>query len=73
VAVLLEEVVLDLPHVVETQAICQLHLVEGVLEQAVFISLSPRAGDLVFVEQAELHDVEPTDACPTGPGREGEP
>jgi hypothetical protein len=39
----------------------------------VFISLSPRAGDLVFVEQAELHDVEPTDACPTGPGREGEP
>ena len=73
VAVLLEEVVLDLPHVVETQAVRQLHLVEGVFEQAVFVAFAPWPGDLVLVEQAELHGGKPMGASPIGPGREGEP
>ena len=57
VGVLLEEVVLDLPHVVEAQAVGELHLLEGVLEQAVLVVGLPRAGQLVLVEDAELHEV----------------
>ena len=64
---------LDLPHVVETHAVCQLDLLESVLEQAMFVAFAPWAGDLVLVEQAELHGGEPMGASPTGLGREGEP
>ena len=55
VAVLLEEVVLDLPDVVEAEAVGQLDLLEGVLEQAVLVAVLPGPGDLVLVEDAELH------------------
>ena len=55
VAVLLEEVVLDLPHVVEAEAVGQLHLVERVLEELVLVVGVPGAGELVLVEEAEAH------------------
>ena len=54
-AVLLEEVVLDLPHVVEAEGVGQRDLVEGVVEEAVLGVFVPRATDLVLVEDAELH------------------
>ena len=53
VAVLLEEVVLDLPHVVEADAVGQLHLVERVLEQLVLVVGVPGPRQLVLVEDAE--------------------
>src|SRR5439155_5025873 len=55
VRVLLEEVVLDLPRVVEAEPVRELHLVEGVLQQPVLVVLTPRARQLVLVEDAELH------------------
>ena len=63
VAVLLEEVVFDLPHVVVSQPIGQLHLVEGVLEEPVLVAVGPRPGHLVLVEDSELHRT-----GPYGPG-----
>ena len=44
VAVLLEEVVLDLPHVVDAEPVGELDLVERVLEQLVLVVGGPRAG-----------------------------
>ena len=41
VGVLLEEVVLDLPDVVEAQAVGQLDLLEGFLEEAVLVVPAP--------------------------------
>ena len=55
VGVLLEEVVLHLPDVVEAQPVGQLDLVEGVLEQDVLVVGTPRTGQLVFVEDPEPH------------------
>ncbi len=55
VAVLLEEVVLDLPHVVDAQLVGELDLVERVLEQLVLGAVLPWARELVLVEDAELH------------------
>ncbi len=57
VGVLLEEVVLDLPHVVEPEPVGQLDLVEGVGDQLLFAGVGPGAWQLVFVEEAELHSV----------------
>ena len=57
VAVLLQEVVLDLPDHVEAEAVSQLHLFQGILQQLVLAPLLPRAWKLVFVEDAELHNV----------------
>ena len=55
VAVLLEEVVLDLPHVVEADAVGQLHLVERVLEELVLVVGGPGSRELVLVEESEVH------------------
>jgi hypothetical protein len=55
VRVLLEEVVLDLPGVVDPQAVGQLDLVEGVLEQAQLAAGFSRPRKLVFIENAEFH------------------
>jgi hypothetical protein len=55
VAVLLEEVVLDLPGEVVPQPIGQLDLREGLLEEVVLAALVPGARKLVLVEDAELH------------------
>ena len=53
--VLLEEVVLDLPHRVEADAVGELDLLEGVLDQPLLAVVAPRAGDLVLVEDPEAH------------------
>ena len=55
VRVLLEEVVLDLPHVVQAQAVGQLHLLERLGDQALLGAVVPGAGELVLVEDAEAH------------------
>ena len=55
VRVLLEEVVLDGPCVVEPQAIGQLDLAQRVLQHLILALLTPRPGNLHFVEDPELH------------------
>ena len=55
VAVLLQEVVLDLPHVVDAEPVGELDLVERVLEQSVLLAVVPGPRQLVLVEDAELH------------------
>ena len=55
VRVLLEEVVLDLPHVLDAELVGELDLVERVLDQLLLAVLGPRARELVLVEDAELH------------------
>ena len=55
VRVLLEEVVLDLPRVVVAEAVGELDLVEAVVEQPVLVAVGPRPGQLVLVEDPELH------------------
>ena len=55
VRILLQEVVLDLPDVVEAQLVGQLDLVERVLEQLVLRPVGPGPRQLVFVEDAEAH------------------
>ena len=55
VRVLVEEVVLDLPRVVEAEPVGQLHLLERVAQELELVVLAPRLGKLVLVEDAELH------------------
>ena len=55
VRVLLEEVVLDLPRVVDADRVGVLDLLERVLDQPVLGVLGPRSRELVLVEDAELH------------------
>ena len=55
VRVLLQEVVLDLPDVVDPQPVGQLHLLERVGQQLGFVGLAFGAGELVLVEEAEPH------------------
>src|SRR5439155_3568166 len=55
VAVLLEEVVLDLPAVLDAELVGELALLQRVLQQRVLGVLVPRTRELVLVEQAELH------------------
>ena len=55
VRVLLEEVVLDLPRVVDADAVGVLDLFERVLDQLVLGVVVPRPRQLVLVEDAELH------------------
>ncbi len=53
--VLLEEVVLDFPGVVDAEAIGELDLVESFVEEALFVAFAPGAWKLMLVEDAELH------------------
>src|SRR5439155_19200857 len=53
--VLLEEVMLHLPHAVEAHPVGQLHLLEGVGQQPLLRPFSPWPGELVLVEQTEPH------------------
>src|SRR5215813_12747889 len=55
VGVLLEEVMLDLPRVVDAEPVAQLGLVEGVLEQLELATLVPGPRELVLIEDAEAH------------------
>src|SRR5690606_18005060 len=68
VRVLLQEVVLDLPDVVEAKPVRELDLFERVLEQPVLVVLAPRAWELVLVEDPELH-VSPPRVCGPSPAR----
>ena len=54
-AVLLEEVVFDLPRVLDSEPIGELDLLECVVDQANVGVVLPRSPDLVLVEDAELH------------------
>ena len=58
-AVLLEEVVLDLPDVLEPEAVGEFDLGECVLDEPLLVAVRPRSGQLVFVEDAESHVVPP--------------
>ncbi len=55
VRVLVEEVVFDLPRVVEAEPVRELDLIERVAQQAELVVVAPRLRELVFVEDAELH------------------
>src|SRR6266403_704841 len=55
VRVLLQEVVLDLPGVVDPEPVGQLHLRERLVDEAHLAVLLPGSGELVLVEDAELH------------------
>ena len=55
--VLLEEVVLDAPRVVEAEPIGELDLRERVLEELVLATFRPRSGKLELVEDPEFHAV----------------
>jgi len=55
VRILLEEVVLDLPDVVDPQAIGELDLVERLLIKTQLGILAPRLRQLVLVKQSEFH------------------
>ena len=55
VAVLLEEVVLDLPAVLDAELVGELALLQRVLQQRVLGVLVPGTRELVLVEQPELH------------------
>ena len=67
VRVLLEEVVLDLPGVVDAELVGELHLVERLLEQPELGALDPRPRQLMLVEDAELHGCLPGRALQTPP------
>ena len=53
--VFLEEVMLDRPDRVDAELICELDLVQRLLEQAELGVLVPGTGELVFVEDSEFH------------------
>src|SRR5262249_25579854 len=55
VRVLLEEVVLDLPGEVDPEPVGQLHLRERLADKPRLAVLLPGPGELVLVEDAELH------------------
>ena len=55
VAVLLQEVMLDLPDVLDPQRVGELDLVERILDQTMLGAVVPRPPDLVLVEDPELH------------------
>ncbi len=55
--VLLEEVVLDLPDVLEAEPIGELRLGQRVLEQLELGPFVPRARELMLVEDPEAHGV----------------
>jgi hypothetical protein len=56
-AVFLEEVVFDLPGEVNSELIGEFDLREGVLEELQFLTVSPRAGKLMLVENPEFHSI----------------
>ena len=62
-----QEMVLDLPDVVEAEPVGQLDLIERVLEQFQLQPFGPRPWELMLVEDPELHGVKlprPAFVCP---------
>jgi hypothetical protein len=68
VRVLLQEVVLDGPRVIEAELIGQLDLGQRVLQHLVLALLTPRPGNLHLVENSELHARSPLPAGAFGAG-----
>ena len=50
VGVLLEEMVLHLPHTVVAETICELDLIESVAEDFLFLALRPWPRQLLFIK-----------------------
>ncbi len=73
VAVLLQEVVLDLPCVIDPEPVGELDLFQRVVEQPVLGTVVPRPRQLVFVEDSELHGPLPVDGAPDGTRRRSGP
>ena len=57
--VLVEEVMLDLPRVVEAEAVGEHYLLQRLLEQAMLVAVAPWLGQLQLVEDPEAHTVRP--------------
>ena len=55
VRILLQEVVLVLPHIVEAQPVGEFHLLQGLMQQVVVRLFLPASRQLVFVKQSEFH------------------
>ncbi len=53
--ILLEEVMLDFPHVIDADFVGEFDLVERVLDQFQFRAGTPRTGQLMFVERPKFH------------------
>jgi hypothetical protein len=53
--IFLQEMVFDLPRVVDAEAVGQLHLIERFAEEALFGACIPGPRQLMLVENAELH------------------
>ena len=53
--ILLEEVVLDLPRVIDADPVGKLDLIERILEQLQLVAVVPRPRQLMLVEDAEFH------------------
>ena len=73
VRVLLEEMVLDFPGVVDAEPIGQLDLRQGVLEELLLAALDPRARQLMLVEDSELHRRRAVTAAEGWTGRTASP
>ncbi len=69
--VLLQEVVLDLPDVLHAEPVGQFDLFEGVGDELLLAGGAPGAGELVLVEDAELHGRSPRWRAWTPGGRRG--
>ena len=69
VRVLVEEVVFDLPGVVEAEPVGEFDLVECLVEQAILVVVAPRLGELVLVEDPELHAHQQTTPVCSGRSR----
>ncbi len=57
VGVLVEEVMLDFPRVVDAEPVGELDLFEGLVEEALLVAVAPRSRELMLIENSELHDV----------------
>jgi hypothetical protein len=64
VRILLQEVVLDLPHIVEAETVGEFDLFERVVEQFLLASFFPRLRQLVFVEDSKPHEFPPPERYP---------
>ena len=61
VGIFLEEMMLDLPQVVDAKPVGEFDLIERVAEQLYFRTFSPRARQLVLVEQSEFQRFPPAE------------
>src|SRR5580693_7655856 len=58
--IFLEEVMFDFPSVIDAEAVCELDLVERVLEKLELVAVFPRPRQLVLVEDSEFHGARPS-------------